>query len=215
VIKILLVDDHELVRIGIKRLLQDEQGIKVIGEAASGEEAITLTKELLPNVILMDVQMSGMGGLEASKKILRYNSDAKILVLTMYGDDPYPSRFLEIGAAGYITKGCGASEMIRAIRLVYSGQRYLSSEIAQKFALKTFIKGENSQLDTLSERELQIMLMITQGDRVQDISDKLSLNSKTVNGHRYNIFKKLKIDSDVELTLLAIRLGLVEENKVE
>jgi two-component system invasion response regulator UvrY len=214
VIRILLVDDHELVRIGIKRLLQDVQGIKVVGESSTGEEAVKAAKELLPDVALMDVQMPGIGGLEATRKMVRHNPDIKVLALTIHGDEPYPSRLLQAGAAGYITKGCDADEMVRAIRTVHSGQRYISSEIAQQLALKRFTKAEESPLDILSERELQIMLMITSGQKVQDISSKLCLSPKTVNSYRYRIFEKLAINSDVELTLLAIRLGLVEGHKV-
>lgn len=213
-IKILLIDDHELVRIGIKRLLQDIQGIKVVGEASTGEEAVKAAKELLPDVALMDVQMPGIGGLEATRKMVRHNPDIKVIALTVYGDEPYPSRLLQAGAVGYITKGCDADEMIRAIRTVHSGQRYISSEIAQQLALKRFTKAEESPLDILSERELQIMLMITSGQKVQDISSKLCLSPKTVNSYRYRIFEKLSINSDVELTLLAIRLGLVEGHKI-
>ncbi len=209
-IKVLLVDDHELIRIGIKRLLQDVTGIKVVGEASTGEEAIRLAKELIPDVVLMDVQMPGIGGLEATRKMLRHNPDIKILALTVFGDEPYPSRLLQAGAAGYITKGCDADEMIRALRTVHAGQRYISSEIAQQLALKRFVKAEESPLDVLSERELQIMLMITKGEKVQEISEKLCLSPKTVNSYRYRIFEKLGINSDVELTLLAIRLGMVE-----
>lgn len=212
-IKVLLVDDHELIRIGIKRLLQDVAGIKVIGEASTGEEAIKLAKELIPDVVLMDVQMPGIGGLEATRKLIRHNPDIKILALTVCDDEPYPSRLLQAGAAGYITKGCGADEMVRGIRTVNSGQRYISSEIAQQLALKRFTKAEESPLDILSERELQIMLMITSGQKVQEISDKLCLSPKTVNSYRYRIFEKLGIHSDVELTLLAIRLGLIEGHK--
>ena len=133
-----------------------------------------------------------------------------LLSLTLYGDEPYPSRLLQAGAVGYITKGCVTEEMIRAIRTVHSGQRYISSDIAQQLALKRFSKGEDSQLDILSERELQIMLMITSGQKVQEISNKLCLSPKTVNSYRYRIFEKLGIHSDVELTLLAIRLGIVK-----
>lgn len=212
-IKVLLVDDHELVRIGIKRLLQDVNGIKVIGEASTGEEAIKIAKELIPDVVLMDVQMPGIGGLEATRKMIRHNPDIKILALTVFDDEPYPSRLLQAGAAGYITKGCDAEEMVRGIRTVHSGQRYISTEIAQQLALKRFTKAEESPLDILSERELQIMLMITSGQKVQEISDKLCLSPKTVNSYRYRIFEKLGINSDVELTLLAIRLGLVESHK--
>lgn len=208
-----MVDDHDLVRIGIKRLLQDISGIKVIGEASTGEDAIRIAKELIPDVVLMDVQMPGIGGLEATRKMIRHNPDIKILALTVCDDEPYPSRLLQAGAAGYITKGCDAEEMIRAIRTIHSGQRYISSEIAQQLALKRFTKAEESPLDILSERELQIMLMITSGQKVQEISDKLCLSPKTVNSYRYRIFEKLGINSDVELTLLAIRLGLIEGHK--
>ncbi len=209
----MLVDDHELVRLGIKRLLQDVAGLKVVGEASTGEEAIRLAKETIPDVVLMDVQMPGIGGLEATRKMVRHNPDIKVLALTIYGDEPYPSRLLQAGAVGYITKGCAADEMIRAIRTINSGQRYISSDIAQQLALKRFTKAEDSPLDILSERELQIMLMITSGQKVQEISNKLCLSPKTVNSYRYRVFEKLGIHSDVELTLLSIRLGLVEGHK--
>ncbi len=209
-IKILVVEDHELVRIGVKRLLQDVQGLKVVGEASTGEDAVRLAKEVIPDVVLMDVQMPGMGGLEATRKLIRYNPDIKVLALTVYGYEPYPSRLLQAGASGYITKGCAAEEMIRAIRTVHSGQRYISSDIAQQLVLKRFTKAEESPLDALSERELQIMLMVTNGKRVQDVSTTLCLSPKTVNSYRYRIFEKLGIHNDVELTLLAIRLGLVD-----
>lgn len=209
-IKVLLVDDHEVVRFGIKRLFQDISGIKVVGEAATGEEAVKLAKELIPDIVVMDVQMPGIGGLEATRKMVRHNPDIRILALTIYGEEPYPSRLLQAGASGYITKGCGVDEMVRAIRCLNSGQRYLSSEIAQQLALKRFKKPGDSPLDVLSERELQIMIMITRGQKVQEISKKLCLSPKTVNSYRYRIFQKLRIKSDVELTLLAIRFGLLE-----
>src|SRR3990167_4222080 len=215
VIKILLVDDHELVRIGIKRLLQDVQGFKVVGEAHSGEEAVILAKELIPDVVVMHVHMPGIGGFEATRKMIRHNPDIKILALTVYQDEPYPSRFLQAGASGYITKGCDPEEMVRAIRTIFSGQRYISPGIAQQIAIKKVTKGEDSPLDLLSERELQIMLMITQGQKVQDISKKLCLSPKTVNSYRYRIFDKLNISSDVELTLMAMRLGMIEGAQTE
>lgn len=214
-IKVLLVDDHELVRMGIKRLLQDVQGIKVVGEAGTGEEAVLLAKDLVPDVVIMDVQMPGIGGLEATRKMIRHNPDIKILALTIYVDEPYPSRLLQAGASGYITKGSDPDEMIRAVRTIHAGQRYISPEIAQQIAIKRFTKGDESPLDLLSERELQIMLMITQGQKVQDISRKLCLSPKTVNSYRYRIFDKLNIDSDVELTLMAMRLGMIEGAKAE
>jgi two-component system invasion response regulator UvrY len=215
VIKILLVDDHELVRIGIKRLLQDTQGIKVVGEASTGEEAVLLAKELMPDVVIMDLHMPGIGGLEATRKMIRHNPDLRILALTIYETEPYPSRLLRAGAAGYITKGCDPDEMIRAIRVIYTGQHYISPMIAQQIAIKRFTKGEESPIDVLSERELQIMQMITQGQKVQAIAKKLCLSAKTINSYRYRIFAKLQMNSDVELTLLAMRLGMIEGTKTE
>lgn len=211
----LLVDDHELVRMGIKRLLQDVQGMKVVGEAGSGEEAVLMSKELVPDVVIMDVHMPGIGGLEATRKMVRHNPDIKVLALTIYEDEPYPSRLLQAGAAGYITKGCDPEEMIRAIRTINSGQHYISPTIAQQIAIKRYTKGEDSPIDLLSEREMQIMVMITQGQKVQAISKKLCLSPKTVNSYRYRIFQKLKIKSDVELTLLAVRIGMIEGTKSE
>lgn len=214
-IKVLLVDDHDLVRLGIKRLLQDTNGIKVIAEAGTGEQAVKLVKELSPDVVIMDIQMPGIGGLEATRKMLRHNPMCKVLALTVCEDEPYPSRLLQAGAAGYVTKGCSAEEMIKAIRLLAGGGRYISSEIAQQLALKHFSDEEDSPLELLSERELQIMLMITQGLSAPQISHKLCLSSKTINTYRYRLFKKLRIKSDVELTLLAMRLGILEKQPLE
>lgn len=208
-IKVLLVDDHELVRIGIKKILEDVNGIRVVGTAGSGEEATKLVRELNPDVILMDVQMPGIGGLEATRKMLRYDPGLRILALTVCNDEPYPSRFLQAGAAGYITKGCDPDEMIRAIRCVHAGQRYISSTIAQQLALKRYTNEEVSLLDVLSERELQVMLMVVAGQKANEISKTLCLSPKTVNSYRYRIFKKLELHGDVELTLFAIRLGII------
>lgn len=211
----LLVDDHELVRTGIKRLLQDVRGIKVVGETGTGESAVQLSKELNPDVVIMDVKMPGIGGLEATKKMLHYNSGIKILALTTCTDEPYPSRFLSAGAAGYITKGCDPEEMIKAICTIYAGKPYINPTIAQQIAISRFAKTQQSPFDTLSERELQIMAMITQGEEVQQIAKIFCLSPKTINTYRYRIFAKLGIKNDVELTLLAIRFGMSEGTKPE
>lgn len=209
-IKVLIVDDHDLVRTGIKRLLADQAGIKVVGEASSGEAAINVARKTAPHVVLMDVKMPGIGGLEATRKLRRLDPELKILVLTACGDDPFPSRLLQAGAAGYLTKDCGLEEMVQAIKAVNAGQRYISPIIAQQLALKHLSDGEASPFDVLSERELQVMIMITSGQKVQDISAKLCLSPKTVNSYRYRLFEKLNINSDVELTHLAIRHGLLD-----
>ncbi len=209
-IKVLIVDDHDLVRTGIRRILQDVNGIKVVGEASSGEEAVKMGRELKPNVVLMDVKMPGIGGFEATRKLLRVDPDIKILVVTICSNDIYPSKLLQVGASGYITKEASIDEMVQAIRAVHSGQRYISPEIARRLAFRHVSDTVDSPFDSLSERELQVVLMVTVGMQVQDIADKLCLSPKTVNSYRYRIFEKLKIKNDVELTLLAIRHGLVE-----
>lgn len=209
VIKVLVVDDHDLVRMGITRMLTDISGIKVVGEAASGEDALRLARELHPQVVLMDVKMPGIGGLEATRKLLRQDPDIRVVAVTVCDEEPFPSRLLKAGAAGYLTKGAALDEMVKAIRAVASGQRYISPEIAQQLALKNLDDEKGSPFEALSEREMQITMMIVNCQKVQEISDRLFLSPKTVNSYRYRIFEKLGIDSDVELTLLAVRHGLL------
>ncbi|AEB50523.1 UvrY/SirA/GacA family response regulator transcription factor [Aeromonas veronii] len=209
-INVFLVDDHELVRTGIRRILEDVRGIKVVGEAQSGETAVTFCRQHHPDVILMDMNMPGIGGLEATRKILRIRPDVRIIVLTIHSENPFPTKVMQAGAAGYLTKGAAPDEMIQAIRLVHSGQRYISPEIAQQMALSQFASADENPFKSLSERELQIMMMITKGQKVTDISEQLNLSPKTVNSYRYRLFSKLGINGDVELTHLAIRYGMLD-----
>lgn len=208
-IRVLVVDDHDLVRTGITRMLADIDGLQVVGEADSGEMALKVARELKPDVVLMDVKMPGIGGLEATRKLLRSHPDIKVVAVTVCEEDPFPTRLLQAGAAGYLTKGAGLDEMVQAIRLAFAGQRYISPQIAQQLALKSF-QPQGSPFDSLSEREIQIALMIVGCQKVQIISDKLCLSPKTVNTYRYRIFEKLSVTSDVELTLLAVRHGMVD-----
>lgn len=210
-IKVFIVDDHELVRTGFKRMLGDIQGIKVVGEAKSGEEGVRKVRELNPDVVLMDVKMPGIGGLEATIKMLRYDPELKVLVVTVCDDDLFPSRLLQAGAFGYLTKGASIDEMVRAIKVVNSGQRYISLEIANQLAMKHLNDTSDSPFDQLSERELQVSLMITSGVKVQTISENLCLSPKTINSYRYRIFDKLDVSGDVELTHLAMRYGLLDD----
>ncbi|WP_339780196.1 UvrY/SirA/GacA family response regulator transcription factor [uncultured Marinobacter sp.] len=218
-IRVLVVDDHELVRSGITRMLADDPDIDVIGESSSGEDAIEFVRKGRPDIVLMDIRMPGIGGLEATRRILRIDDTIRVIVVTVCADDPYPARVMQSGATAYITKGADIREMVRAIRMANSGQRYISPEIAQKMALKQLSgdkddEGELSMFDRLSEREMQIAMMVVDCQKVQDISDKLCLSPKTVNSYRYRIFEKLEISSDVELALMAVRLGLLDAHKV-
>ena len=209
-IKLLLVDDHTLVRTGIKALLNDVVGFKIIGEATTGEEAVTLSKQLLPDVILMDIGMPGIGGLGATVKLQRFNPDAKILILTAREDLFFPQRLLQAGASGYVTKGASMEEMVRAIRAVHVGRRYITTEIATQLAIKQITQTEGSPFDTLSEREMQIALMTVEGMKTAAIAEQLHISPKTVNSYRYRIFEKLKITSNVELIHCAMRHGLLK-----
>jgi two-component system invasion response regulator UvrY len=209
-INVFLVDDHELVRTGIRRIIEDVRGMNVAGEADSGEESVKWCRNHHADVVLMDMNMPGIGGLEATKKILRYNPDVKIIVLTVHTENPFPTKVMQAGASGYLTKGAGPDEMVNAIRIVHSGQRYISPEIAQQMALSQVSHSSDNPFKDLSERELQIMLMITKGQKVTDISQQLSLSPKTVNSYRYRLFSKLHISGDVELTHLAIRHGMLD-----
>lgn len=219
-INILVVDDHALVRTGLKRMLDDEPGFKVIGEARTGEEAINLTRQLKPDVVLMDIQMPGIGGLEATRRLLRVDPDLKVVIVTTYDNDVFPTRMIQAGALGYLTKGTSMQEMVRAIRMVHAGQRYISPDIANQIALKSLGETPHTQqqknnFNLLSERELQVMLMITNGVKVHEISERLHLSPKTVNSYRYRIFEKLHVRNDVELTHLAIQYGLLDASKLD
>jgi two-component system invasion response regulator UvrY len=214
-IKVLLVDDHELVRTGIKRLLDDTSGIKVVGEAESGEEACDEVKKTSPDVVLMDVSMPGIGGLEATRKLLQIDPGVKIIVVTIHAEEPFPTRLLEAGAVGYLTKDCGITEIVNAIRTVNEGERYISADIAQNIALTMMPGSASSQspFQALSQREMQVMMMVTQGQNVQQISDKLCLSPKTISTYRHRLFEKLNVDNDVELTRLAIRHGMIDDGE--
>jgi two-component system invasion response regulator UvrY len=213
-INVLLVDDHELVRTGISRILKDERGIKVVGEASSGEEALQFCRDISanhesPDVVLMDMQMPGIGGLNATKRILHYCPDIKILALSVSCEEPIPTKVMQMGASGFISKKAPHSEMVQAIKKVYAGQRYISDEVAHKMAMGKLQSPTDNPFNELSDREMQIMLMITQGEKINDIAEKLNVSPKTVNSYRYRMFEKLQIDGDVELTHLAIRHRMI------
>ncbi len=211
-INVMLVDDHGLVRSGIKRLLRDVSGIDVVAEAESGEQAIRQVRKEKPDVILMDISMPGIGGLEATRKISQVVPGVKIIAVTIHDDDPFPARLLEAGASGYLTKGCDVQEIVSAIRSVHIGKQYISPEIAHKLALSFVNEREKSPLERLTPRETQVMLMVVRGETNKAISEKLCLSPKTTSTYRYRLFEKLGVENDVELTRFAIRHGLIREN---
>ncbi|MDP5208681.1 response regulator [Microbulbifer sp. 2205BS26-8] len=211
-IKVLVVDDHDLVRMGISRMLSDVEGVEVVGEANCGEEALEFVRQREVDVILMDVKMPGMGGLEATRKLLHRCPQAKVVAVSALDDDLFPGRLIEAGARGYVTKGADLAEMVKAIRTVVSGKMHISSAMATKMALRNVSghAGNRSPFEKLSKRELQTADMIVNGAKVAEIAQALSVSPKTVNSYRYRIFEKLNISSDVELTLLAIKYQILD-----
>lgn len=213
-IRVVLVDDHDLFRAGVRSILQAQEGIVVVGEYANGEDAVTAVRAEPPDLVLMDVNMPGIGGVEATRKILQAAPDVRIIAVTVLSDDPFPNQLLDAGARGFISKGSGSDEMLEAIRTVMRGQHYISGDVAQKLTLANFRnRGGSSPLGTLSAREMQVMMMITSGQGTQQISDALFLSPKTVSTYRHRLYEKLDVSNDVELTHLAIRHGLVSSTQ--
>ncbi len=212
-IKVMLVDDHRLVRAGLKRVLSELSDMEVVAEAGTGEEALELAKTHQPDVVLMDVSMPGIGGLDATRRLVQRYPSMKIIAVTMHTEAPYPNRLIAAGAAGYIGKDSAADEVAAAIRRVHAGGNYVAADIAGALATN-LIQGKNqSPFELLSQRETQVMLMVTQGLSNQEISDRLCLSPKTVSTYRYRLFEKLGVGNDVELTKMAIRHGLLDDQK--
>lgn len=214
-IAVLLVDDHKLVRTGLKYILQDTPDIIVVGEASTGEEALESARALKPDVVIMDVSMPGIGGLEATRKLAMGLPDARVIVLSVHTAEPYPMRLLEAGASGYLTKDCAPEEIVKAIRRVRAGERYITADIAHQLALNAVSRDTVSPFDQLSPREMQVTIMVTSGHSLQAISEKLHLSPKTVSTYRSRLFEKLGVSNDVELTRLALRYGVIEERSGE
>ncbi len=209
-IDVLLTDDHALVRTGIRRLLEDSNKVRIVGEADCGEDSVTLAQQLKPDVILMDVNMPGIGGVEACRRILQRDPAQKIIVLTIHNEQTFPKRMLEIGARGYLTKECGVDEMLHAIEQVYNGGNYIAPSIAQQLALSLLPGNEKNPIDRLSRREFQVMLMISHGLTNAAISEKLCLSPKTVSTYRLRLLEKLGAQNEVDLVKIAVEQGMVE-----
>ena len=208
-ITILLVDDHAIVRMGFKMLIEAEEGIKVIGEAESGEIAIKLFQELKPDIIVMDITMPGIGGLEAIDRIIAKDKNTKILVLSAHEDSVHPKRALNAGAMGYLTKRSAAEELIKAIKSIHQGKRYLEPNIAQQMAI-TQLSGESNPVEILSDREFDVFIALAKGKSTNEIADTLCLSPRTVGTHLYNIKQKLNANNSAEIALIAIRCGLID-----
>jgi two-component system invasion response regulator UvrY len=210
-IKVMLVDDHELVRTGFRRLLEGVPDIDVVGEAQTGEEALELIPSLEPNLVLMDINMPGIGGIEATRKIRRHFPDVQVITVTVHVEDPFPTQLHEAGAMGYLTKGCAADELFEAVRTVAAGNPFISKEVSQKLTIARLGGSETgTPFASLSKREMQVLMMIIQGQKNRDIADSLCLSPKTISTYRHRLYDKLDVENDAELTLLAVRHGLAD-----
>ena len=211
-INIILVDDHEIVRTGLKMIIAKMAGIKIIAEAENGKQAVDLARKYNPHVILMDVNMPVMSGIEATRRITQHIKNVKIIILTVHAENPFPAQLLEAGASGYLTKGCAATELEIAIKKVATHGRYIGTDIAQQMALSLLPGGEASPFDELSSREMEVMLLLAQGKKPKEIGDILLLSPKTVATYKYRILEKLDLENVIELAHLTIRHGILEDN---
>ena len=208
-IRVFLVDDHVLVRTGMRLMLSAETDIELVGEASSGEEALPLIRRLQPDVVLCDLHLPGISGLEVTSRIVRSGMQTRIVVVSVLEDGPLPRRLIEAGAHGYVGKCAGADELIRAVRSVAHGKRYLASGIALALAFSG-MEPNASPFDALSPRELEVAMLLTRGLRQEDIARRLSLSAKTVNTHKSRLFDKLGIGDSIALFRLAGQYGLAD-----
>ena len=212
-IKILIVDDHDLVRTGLRHIVSSDPNIEVVGEAGNGEEAIMKNRELKPDVVLLDISMPGLSGFEVTKRLRQASLDARIIILTVHAESPFPSKLLDAGATGYLTKGCEASELLAAIYSVAEGKRYIGGDIAQSLALSLLPGASKSPFDNLTSREMEVALMLMQGMGAPEIADTMNLSPKTVATYKYRVYDKLNVHKEVELMKLALRYGIIEVEK--
>ncbi len=212
-IRVLIVDDHVIVREGLHALLEAQPDIEVVGEATDGEEAVNKTREVQPDIVLMDITMPGMNGLEATRHIRQHSPDVKILVLTMHEGDEYFFKMLDAGASGYFIKGGSSSELITALRVVWSGDVFLYPTMAKKLLsdyLQRVRTGQDKEsYDGLTNREREILKLIAEGHTNQKIADLLVISLATVQTHRAHIMAKLGLRSPTELIKYAIRRGFI------
>jgi two-component system, NarL family, invasion response regulator UvrY len=210
-IKVMIVDDHDVIRTGVKGVLDQINGLDVIAEASNGEQAIELARNKKPDIVLMDISMPGISGLEATRRITTSFPAIRVIALTVHEEIPFPTCLLEAGASGYLTKGSNVVEIINAINTVHRGQQYLTRDVAERVAFTSLRNRNRTPLERLSDREAEVMMMIVQGIRNKDIAEMLCLSPKTTSTLRYRLHEKLGVSNDVELTRYAIRHGIIKE----
>ncbi|MEO7200495.1 MAG: response regulator [Dokdonella sp.] len=209
-IRVVLIDDHELVRTGFRMILSQQRDIEVVGEAADGDKGLAMIRALNPDVALVDVHMPGVSGMEVTERVRKLKLETRIVIVTMVTEAPFPRRLLEAGASGYVTKACPAEDLLRAIRQVANGRRYLAPGVAESMALSALQGFSDSPFDALSVRELEVAMLLAQGQTMNSIAIRLNLSAKTVATYKYRLFDKLDIDNPVTLAHMAHVHGLLD-----
>lgn len=213
-IRVLVVDDHTIVRDGICALLALAGDMEVVGEAADGRESLDMVRELRPDVVLMDVAMPKLSGLEATRRIAKEFPDTRVLALTQFDDREYVFPLIEAGALGFLTKGAASSELTSAIRCVYRGESFLSPSVA-KLMIEDYRQGadlrdKSDPYDQLTDREKDVLKLVAEGYTTQEVADILVISPKTVEGHKTNLMSKLDVHSRIELVKYAVRRGIID-----
>jgi two-component system invasion response regulator UvrY len=211
-IRVFIADDHSIVRGGIRRILEDQEDIQVVGEAGDGLEAIQKVLEADPDVILLDISMPGMDGLDVTKQLKAIDPKVRILILTMHAEEQYAPRLMRAGAMGYVTKHAAPEELVKAIHLIHSGRRFISPPVAENMAWRYLgDKADLTPVECLSDRELQVLCLLARGNTNQEIAESLHLSVKTIDTYRARVLGKLNLRNNAELTLFAVQNGLVEK----
>ncbi len=213
-IRVIVADDHTLVREGVRMILAKESDLEVVGEASDGQQALGLVESLKPDVVIMDISMPGMGGIEATQRLKERHPKVAVLALTMHEEESYVFRLLRAGASGYVLKRAAAHDLVQAVRAAARGESFLYPSVARK-VLEDYLKrveaGEGRErFDGLTEREKEILTLIAQGSSNQEIAQQLFVSIKTVQTHRAHILEKLNLHDRTELVRYAIRKGLIE-----
>lgn len=213
-LRILLVDDHDLVRTGFRRIVEDQPDMEVAGECSSGEEALDAVRRHPVDLVLLDMNMPGIGGIETVRRLLAHEPGLKIIAVSVHADGAYPQRVIELGGRGYLSKGCSEAEFLTAIRQVRDGHRYIGQAPAQNIALSSLSENTDPMTE-LSHRELAVVRLLAKGKSTHEIATSLHVSIKTVSTYRSRIHSKLGIRNDVELAHLAMRHGIVESGELK
>lgn len=208
-VSIVLADDHVLVRTGIKAILEQHGGFKVVAEAADGLEAIEMVRKHRPDLLLLDLSMPKLSGLEVARRLAEHMPEQKVAILSAHTEQPFPKQILATGALGFLGKGCEADELVRGVHAILSGQRFISSEIAQAVAISLIPGGDKSPFDELSPKEMEIAIALLHEPNIKTIAERMNMAYKTVSTHKGRLLRKMGLASMVELTKLAMKWGML------